>query len=122
MSSLAQENTLLRQWNGPLTEDLILHPADFGLGKVPDRLKPDATTRMVCGFCSTGCSLDIHLKDGVAVNVSPSADYPVNLGMACPKGWEALAPLSAEDRGTTPLVRGPAGKLEPTTWGAATKL
>ena len=35
----------------------------------------------------------------------PPRDYPVNLGMACPKGWEALTPLRAPDRATTPLLR-----------------
>lgn len=111
----------LREWHGPLTSDLVLEPGKFGLGKVPAKFKPDATTRMVCGFCSTGCSLDIHLKDGVAVNLSPSADYPVNLGMACPKGWEALTPLSAPDRGTMPLLRDANGKFQPVTWDDAMK-
>lgn len=121
MSSQPKENTLFRQWNGPLTQDLMLHPGDFGLGKVPARFKPDATTRSTCGFCSTGCSLDIHLKDGAAVNLSPSADYPVNLGMACPKGWEALACLSAPDRATTPLIRQPDGSLKKANWDEAMK-
>jgi len=115
-----RQNSLLRQWTGPLTEDLTLHPGDFGLGKVPARLRPDATTRSVCGFCSTGCSLDVHLQSGVAVNLTPTADYPVNLGMACPKGWEALACLAAPDRGTTPLLRdAKTGKLEPVDWDEA---
>ena len=118
----ARKNSIFRQWHGPLTEQLVLHPGDFGLGKVPAKFRPDATTRTVCGFCSTGCSLDAHLKDGVAVNLSPSADYPVNLGMACPKGWEALTPLAADDRGTVPLVRGADGELRPATWEMATKL
>jgi len=99
------KNSVLRRWTGPLTQDLTLHPADFGLGKVPARLRPDATTRLVCGFCSTGCSLDVHLQSGVAVNLTPTVDYPVNLGMACPKGWEALTPLAAPDRATQPLLR-----------------
>ena len=60
---------------------------------------------MVCGFCATGCGLDVHLKQGQAVNLSPTTQYSVNQGMACPKGWEALAPLSAADRATTPWVR-----------------
>jgi assimilatory nitrate reductase catalytic subunit len=102
--------------HGPLTRDLLLTPGAFGLGKVPERLKPDGTTNMVCGFCSTGCGLTVHLKDGVAVNLSPSPDYPVNLGMACPKGWQALEPLRADDRATVPMIRGARGKLEPTTW------
>jgi assimilatory nitrate reductase catalytic subunit len=113
-------NSLLRAWNGPLTEELTLHPADFGLGKVPARMRPDATVRSVCGYCSTGCSLDVHLQSGVAVNLTPTADYPVNLGMACPKGWEALTPLAAPDRATTPLLRNPkTGQLEPTDWDEA---
>jgi predicted molibdopterin-dependent oxidoreductase YjgC len=112
-------NTLLRQWHGPLSEDLVLHPGDFGLGLVPSRLKPDATLRSICGFCSTGCSLDLHLKDGAAVNLSPSPGYPVNLGMACPKGWEALTPLSAPDRGTTPMLRALDGSMQSVDWNKA---
>ena len=107
---------ILHQRNGPLTRNLLLTPGAFGLGRVPDRLLPDQTTTMVCGFCSTGCGLKIHMKNGEAVNLSPEKEYPVNLGMACPKGWEALTPLAAPDRATTPMVRGPNGKLQPTTW------
>ena len=96
---------LLFDRQGALTRNLLREPGEFGLGQVPQRLKPDRTTTMTCGFCSTGCGLTIHLKEGAAVNLSPATDYPVNLGMACPKGWEALAPLAAKDRATTPLYR-----------------
>src|SRR5206468_2352293 len=108
-----------RHWEGPLTQELVLHPGDFGLGAGPARLKPDATSRAICGFCSTGCCLDIHLKDGKAVGLSPTSDYPVNLGMACPKGWEALTPLAASDRGKTPLRRDANGQMQPTDWNTA---
>src|SRR5262245_56588572 len=110
----------LREFAGPLTSDLVLHPGDFGLGKVPARLTPDATTTMVCGFCSTGCGLNVHLKNGHAINLSATPDYPVNLGMAWPKGWEALTPLAAPDRATTPLLRNQeTGLLEATDWDHA---
>jgi anaerobic selenocysteine-containing dehydrogenase len=112
-------NQFIRKWDGKLTQDLVLHPAKFGLGKVPARLVPDNATDMVCGFCSTGCSLTIHLKDSQAINLSPAAAYPVNLGMACPKGWEALTPLRTPDRATTPLLRDGNGKLEPVDWDTA---
>src|SRR5207249_10327923 len=112
-------DSLIRQWDGVLTQDLVLHPGDFGLGKVPARLQPDDTTDMVCGFCSTGCSLKIHLKDGEAINLTPSTDYPVNLGMACPKGWEALTPLRSPDRATTPRWRDAKGRLRPIEWESA---
>ena len=110
---------LLRAWDGPQTKDLVQTPGDFGLGKVPQRLKPDDTTTMVCGFCSTGCGLNVHLKDGHAINLSADTFYPVNLGMACPKGWEALTPLQAHDRTTTPLLRNERGELEATDWERA---
>ena len=44
----------------------------------------------------------------------------MNLGMACPKGWEALTPLRAPDRATTPLLRNEqTGALEPIDWERA---
>lgn len=91
-----------------------------GLGQIPSRLAPDGLLRTVCGYCSTGCGLLVHLKDGEAVNLSPDPDHPVNMGMACPKGWEALAPVQSQDRATRPLLRNPAtGVLEPVSWQRA---
>ncbi|HKP94440.1 MAG TPA: molybdopterin-dependent oxidoreductase, partial [Fibrobacteria bacterium] len=113
---------LMRQRQGRLTHEMVLSPGRFGLGKTPERLQPDSTTTMVCGFCSTGCGLKIHLKDGKAVNLTADPGYPVNLGMACPKGWEALTPLKAANRATTPLIRGADGKLAPADWDAALRL
>jgi anaerobic selenocysteine-containing dehydrogenase len=109
----------LRKRSGPLTQELVRQPGGFGLGQVPLSRKPDATTSMVCGFCSTGCSLDVHLKEGEAVNLTPTTSYPVNLGMACPKGWESLTPLRAPDRATTPLLRDGHGRLVPVSWPEA---
>ena len=108
---------MLRDDGGVLTRKLLRSPGGFGLGQVPADQKPDATTTMVCGFCSTGCGLDVHLKDGQAINLTPTTRYPVNLGMACPKGWEALTPLKAMDRARHPLVRRSRGaKLERVSW------
>ena len=69
-------------------------------------------SQSVCGFCSTGCSLNIHLRENQAVGLTPTQNYPVNSGMACPKGWEALAVLDSPDRAVTPLLRTDAGKLQ----------
>lgn len=106
---------VLREWDGPLTSELVLQPAKFGLGSVPSSAHPVAVAKAICGFCSTGCGLKIHLDEaGQAINLTPNTDYPVNLGMACPKGWEALTPLAAPDRATTPLLHG-----KPVDWDAA---
>jgi ferredoxin-nitrate reductase len=112
---------ILRAGHGPMTSEMVLHPADFGLGRVPARLNPAATTTSVCGFCSTGCGLKIHLNgEGEAINLTADPAHPVNLGMACPKGWEALTPLAAPDRGTVPLLRTRRGDAaRPVSWPQA---
>lgn len=118
-SILGKLKTLLHAPTGPLTRKLLRRPADFGLGQVPANKTPNGLARSICGYCSTGCSLDIHLLDGEAINLTPTSMYPVNLGMACPKGWEALNVLDADDRATKPLIRNAAGQLEGTDWDTA---
>jgi len=111
---------LLKQHTGPLTRDLVLEPGEFGLGRVPSRLKPASTVTSICGYCATGCLLQIHLDtEGNAINLTPQAGFPVNLGMACPKGWQALDPLDAPDRATTPLLRDASGELKTVSWPTA---
>ena len=107
--------TTLRSFDGPLTDDLVREPGKFGLGQLPKTALPSAVKKSICGFCSTGCGLKMHLNEsGEAMNVTPDTDYPVNLGMACPKGWEALAVLDSPDRATTPLLHG-----RPVDWDEA---
>ncbi|HUF64269.1 MAG TPA: molybdopterin oxidoreductase family protein [Verrucomicrobiales bacterium] len=110
----------LRAWDGVLTRELVRQPGKFGLGSLPAALQLDATASLVCGFCSTGCGLKAHLADGEALNLTPDTGYPVNLGMACPKGWEALAPLRAADRAIEPLWRRErGGPTAPLDWETA---
>ncbi|CAA6678021.1 MULTISPECIES: molybdopterin oxidoreductase family protein [unclassified Lentimonas] len=117
--NLIKDQMRVRCHDGVLTERLVQAPAAYGLGRVPEVVKPDATVDSVCGYCGTGCSLKVHLRDGAAVNLSGNTSYPVNMGMACPKGWEALTPLSAKDRATTPMLRGADGKLAAASWEEA---
>ena len=109
----------LLQRTGPLTESIALSPSGFSPRLLPQQIQGERSTASVCGFCSTGCNLNIHQRGEEAIGLSPAPDYPVNLGMACPKGWEALAVLEAPDRATQPLLRSAAGKLEPVSWDVA---
>lgn len=109
----------LRARTGPRTEELARTRLAGGAGgQVPSRHAPDTVTSSVCGFCSTGCSLDLHVRDTIPVNVVPTPVYPVNSGSACPKGWEALTPMSSTGRATRPLLRR-GGHLEPVEWDTA---
>ncbi|MEM6364742.1 MAG: nitrate reductase, partial [Planctomycetota bacterium] len=98
---------LLQRWNGKMTRELLLHPGEHGLGMTHESLRADVTTTATCGFCATGCGLRLHVREGAAVGLTPETRYPVNLGMACPKGWEALRVLDSDDRATQPMVRQP---------------
>ncbi len=120
VNTMKQFKDLIHQKTGPLTDELALAPSPLGV--LPQRLLPDRVARVVCGFCSTGCSLDVHIKDGTPVNLTPTKGYPVNTGEACPKGWEALTPLKAFDRATTPYVRKGHGRLEPAHWDSALRV
>ena len=118
MSLLDTALQVVRQKSGPLTAELLREPGRFGLGQTVQSRIPDAVTTSVCGYCSTGCGLNIHFKDGQAIGLTPKTQYPVNLGMACPKGWEALEVLKSGDRATQPLLRRN-GVLEPVSWDDA---
>jgi assimilatory nitrate reductase catalytic subunit len=108
-----------RARTGPLTRELAQQATQWG--RLPARLAPEVRARSICGFCSTGCALDVHLRGGEPVNLSPTHDYPVNQGSACPKGWEALTPLRAADRATVPLLRTARGR-KPISWPRALDL
>src|SRR3954465_15892730 len=79
---------------------------------------PDRWVQSACVLCSTGCALDIGVKDGRMVGVRGRAVDRVNRGRLGPKGlhgWEAnLSP----DRLTHPLIRRN-GKLEEARWDEA---
>ncbi len=118
-SLLRQLPQLLQRRDGTMTRELVLHPGEHGLGMTHSSLHADATTTAVCGYCSTGCGLRLHLRDNVAIGLTPQSDYPVNRGMACPKGWEALRVLDSDQRATVPLVRMPDGEMQPVSWDQA---
>jgi assimilatory nitrate reductase catalytic subunit len=65
-----------------------------------------------------------HRGPGPAVTVTPRAtsseqNGPTNRGGLCQKGWTSAEVLTAADRITRPLLRGPSGELEPVTWDEA---
>ncbi|MEL7263839.1 MAG: molybdopterin-dependent oxidoreductase, partial [Planctomycetota bacterium] len=107
---------ILQARDGKMTRSLLLHPGEHGLGMTHASMSADTTTTATCGFCSTGCGLRLHIRDEQAVGLTPETHYPVNLGMACPKGWEALRVLEAENRATRPLLRDDNGTMRPVEW------
>ncbi|WP_149830929.1 molybdopterin oxidoreductase family protein [Streptomyces tailanensis] len=74
-----------------------------------------------CPYCALQCGTRLHGDREVGVRARP-ADFPVNRGRLCQKGWTAPDVLTAPDRLVRPLVRGPDGRLEETSWDTALDL
>jgi assimilatory nitrate reductase catalytic subunit len=70
-----------------------------------------------CPYCALQCGTHLS-RERSGVVVRP-ADFPVNRGGLCQKGWTAPALLDTPDRLHHPLVRGEDGALGPTDWNTA---
>ncbi|MGW9170649.1 molybdopterin oxidoreductase family protein [Streptomyces decoyicus] len=77
---------------------------------------PEADTH--CPYCALQCGTQLRGDREVGVKVRP-ADFPVNRGRLCQKGWTAPDVLAAADRLTRPLVRRPDGRLAKASWDVA---
>ncbi len=55
----------------------------------------------------------------MSLTIEGDADFPVNAGRLCVKGWSAAELLGHPDRLLMPLVRGTFGELLPASWPAA---
>ncbi|MFQ5596750.1 MAG: molybdopterin oxidoreductase family protein [Nitrospiria bacterium] len=59
-----------------------------------------------CGYCSTGCSLEVGLdKNGKAVTTRGVENADVNRGKLCLKGIYEFELFESQNRGTRPLIR-----------------
>jgi len=70
-------------------------------------------TKSVCPFCSTGCQIEYHSKDGRVERVT-SDDSTYNEGNLCINGRFGYAYLNSPDRLKTPLV-----DQKPVSWETA---
>ena len=78
-----------------------------------------STIHTTCSYCSVGCNIGFEVTDGAVTRVRPRADYPVNLGKCCPKGFNLLKSFEAEERATSPLLRNVRGEMEAVSWDRA---
>nr|WP_305784306.1 molybdopterin oxidoreductase family protein [Actinoplanes lichenis] len=79
-------------------------------------------TETHCPYCALQCGMTLQADAadrGKVVRLEP-ADFPVNRGGLCAKGWTAAELLGHEDRLLTPLVRErKGGPLRPASWDEA---
>jgi ferredoxin-nitrate reductase len=75
--------------------------------RVDERLleQPDRWVQSTCVLCSTGCALDIGVKDGRMVGIRGRAIDRVNKGRLGPKGLHGWMANESPDRLTHPLIK-----------------
>ena len=61
----------------------------------------------ICHFCSGGCGLLLHIKDGKLVHLDGNPDNPINEGTLCPKAASLAQVAYSPDRPKNPLYRAP---------------
>ena len=76
------------------------------------------SVRTHCPYCAFQCGIIISTT-GQGLTIAGDADFPVNAGALCVKGWTAADTLDHPERLLTPLVRNTAGRLVPATWDEA---
>ncbi|MBJ7357554.1 molybdopterin oxidoreductase family protein [Nocardioides sp.] len=75
-----------------------------------------------CPYCSLQCGMSLE-RAGRALEVRPWAEFPVNQGALCRKGWSAAGLRGHRERLTSPLVRDRAtGELRSASWDEALDL
>lgn len=60
-----------------------------------------------CNFCSCGCGIICHVKDGKLVNLEGDPDHVINQGGLCSKGAALFATHGSDQRVQVPLYRAP---------------
>lgn len=83
--------------------------------------EPDHWVQSACVLCSTGCGMDIGVKDGKMVGVRGRGVDIANHGRLGPKGLHGWIANHSPDRLTKPLIR-KNGKLEEASWNEAMNL
>jgi formate dehydrogenase major subunit len=60
-----------------------------------------------CNFCSCGCGMVVHVRNGQLVNLEGDSDHIINEGALCSKGAAMSATHHSEQRVKKPMYRAP---------------
>ncbi len=71
------------------------------------KLKDAKEVTTACNFCSCGCGIICHVKDGKLVNLEGDPDHVINQGALCSKGAAMASAHESKERLTTPMLRAP---------------
>jgi len=83
----------------------------------PSKIIYTKETTTICPYCSVGCGMIVHTRDGTVINTEGDPDHPINQGSLCPKGSSLYQLSGNKNRLTKPLYRAPYAKeWKEVTW------
>jgi formate dehydrogenase major subunit len=84
------------------------------------KLAGTAEVTTACPFCSCGCGIVCHVRDGKLVNLEGDPGHVVNQGALCSKGAAMIATHESPERLKVPLYRAPGSdRWQELTWDQA---
>jgi len=85
----------------------VLKPEDASAAVKEARIKGAKETTTICPYCSVGCGIIAHTKDGKLINAEGDPNHPVNEGTLCSKGASVYQIVNNPKRLTKPQYRAP---------------
>ncbi len=100
--------------------ELGADPQELRAATVESKLAGTRQVTTICNFCSCGCGMVCHVKDGKLVNLEGDPDHIINQGALCSKGAAMRATHDSDQRVTVPLYRAPGSDhWQEITWDQA---
>lgn len=84
-----------------------LSPGEASAQEKELRIKGSKETKTICSFCSVGCGIIVHSKDGKVINTEGDPEHPINEGTLCSKGASLYQIVNNPARLTKPRYRAP---------------
>lgn len=71
------------------------------------KLAGTQVVRTACNFCSCGCGMLCHVKDGKLVELEGDPEHIINEGALCSKGAAVIGAHESDRRARQPMYRAP---------------
>jgi len=71
------------------------------------KIKGAKETTTICCYCSVGCGILVHTKEGKVINSEGDPDHPISEGSLCSKGASLYQVIDNETRLRKPRYRAP---------------
>lgn len=82
-----------------------LTPEEAAAKEFELRTKGATETTTLCPYCSVGCGIIVHAKDGKLINTEGDPNHPINEGTLCSKGQSIYQIVHNPKRLTKPRYR-----------------